>query len=243
MVGLLVSLKTLAFAPHFDFKFARLLLIQSLSMGALLTVYTIYNRLDVFILKAFQGDAAVGIYGFSYKVYENLLLGAGFLANATFPLLSSRVNDKSLFKQAFEKYFAALFSLGLVASVILFLLSPFIVQVLAGGDFNPAIIPMRILAFSLVGAFLGHATGFSLVALNRQVDSIKISVMALVLNAGLNLFFVPLFSYNASAIITLITEIFTFGLGLWFLRTDLKNLNLLSGFRALSPKNLLDSLK
>ncbi len=243
LLGLSVSLHTLRFSLDFDLRFAKHFLIQSLSMGALVTLYSIYNRLDIFILKAYQNDAAVGIYGFSYKIYENLILGAGFLSNATFPLLSNRAGNPSLFKQAFEKFFAALFLLSLIGSLALFLFAPLIVSLLAGSDFIPAVLPIRLLSLSLVGAFLGHSTGFALVALNRQWLGIKLVLLSLILNGALNLLFIPHYSYTAAAINTGLTELFAFSLGLWYLRHDLKGLNLLSGFRALSPKTLFASLK
>ncbi|EKD80323.1 MAG: polysaccharide biosynthesis protein, partial [uncultured bacterium] len=169
----------------FDTQFARYLFTQSLSMGALLTVYTIYNRVDIFILKYFHGDSAVGIYGLSYKVYDSLLLGAGYLANATFPLLSSRTSNLPLFRQAFEKYLATLIVLSLAASISLFLFAPFIIHFLAGPEFAPATTPLRLLALSLFVAYLGHSTGYSLTALGRQITSLKIALLALVINVGL----------------------------------------------------------
>lgn len=243
ILGLLISLSLLRFPFHFDLKFAKYLILQSLSMGALFTLFSIYNRLDIFILKNIQGDTAVGIYGFSYKVYENLILGAGFLANATFPLLSARNQDKKLFQQAFEKYFTALLVLSFIAATVLFISAPLIVKYLAGPDFTQAVTPLRILSLSLIGAFLGHSTGYSLVALNRQVDGLKIAFFSLLLNASLNFILIPRFSYNAAAVNTVLTELFAFAVGFWLLRDTVGKPNIISCFKSMNPKQLLKILK
>lgn len=69
-------------------KILKYLIKEAAPMGALLVVFSIYNRLDSFILQHYQGDIAVGLYGIAYKVHDNLVLGAAFFMNAMYPLIS-----------------------------------------------------------------------------------------------------------------------------------------------------------
>lgn len=243
IAGFILSFRLVKFKLEFDFKYARFLISQSLSMGLLLVLYSVYNRIDVFMLKAFKGDEAVGIYGFSYKIYEFSILGAGLFADATFPLLSLRSTNKVLFKQAFEKYIAILIVLGLFVSVGLYLFTPLIINVLTGNKFIEAIVPLRLLSVFIFVAYLGHATGYSLISLNKQTVSLVISFAALLVNIFLNYLLIPLYSYNASAVITGITEVLVFVSGLVVMLRYLGGLNLKSGFSSLSPRHLLQIIK
>lgn len=242
-VGLFLARRYFTLPLRFDLHFAHRLVRQSLTMGLLLTIFSIYNRLDVFLLERLQGLRAVGIYGLSYKVFENLLVGAAFLANATFPLLSSRSRNLPLFKQAFEKYLATLLVLGLSAALLAYIFAPFIIRIIGGPDFAPAAASLRLLSLALIGAFLAHATGYALVALDQQTLSVKIALVALVFNLSANLIFIPRYSYLASAAITGLTELIIFLLEIFFLTRLLGGLDLLSGLKALSPRSLLQSLK
>ena len=243
VVGLVLLRPLIKLKLSFDPAIAKYLFRQSLAMGALFSLYSLYTRIDILLLERFKGVTAVGIYGLSYKVYENFALGAGFLANATFPLLSARAANPALFKQAFEKYLAGLLTLSLLASSALLIAAPLIVQLLAGPAFAPAVTPLRLLSLALVGSYLGHATGYALIALNRQFDGLKVVFASFILDIGLNLVFIPRYSYIAPAFVTLITELTAFVVGLFFLRRHLAGINLVSGLRALTPARLLQALK
>src|SRR5687767_7473289 len=52
-----------------DLQLALHLLRSTLSMGLLLTIFSIYNRLDILILQHLQGSTSVAFYGLSYKIY------------------------------------------------------------------------------------------------------------------------------------------------------------------------------
>ncbi len=55
-------------------------------------------------------------------------------------------------------------------------------------------------------AYLNHLTGYTLAALGLQRFSLKVALAALAFNLVFNFFFIPYYSYFASAIITVLTE-------------------------------------
>lgn len=181
---------------------------EALPMGALLIVFSIYNRVDIVILEHFQGEEAVGIYSLAYKVHDNLVLGAAFLMNAAFPILSSDFSKRAFgrLREIYQKVFDLLFLAGILVLGTFFVFAPQIVKILAGLEFSDSAIALRILVFATFVAYLNHLTGYSLVAFGKQRVSLLIGVLALLFNVSSNWIFIPLFSWRAAAYITVLTE-------------------------------------
>lgn len=185
------------------------LLKESLPMGTLLILSTAYDRaVDSLIIKHFFDSAQVGFYGLAYKIYSNLVLPAYFLVNTVFPTLSQ--NQKRKFWPVF-KLSGLLLTLGLLLLVPLTIIfSQPIIVLIGSKEFFPSIAVLKILALALIFAYFNHLTGFSLIALDRQIDSLKIGLVAILWNLILNLIFVPQKGIIAAAWITVSTEALVF---------------------------------
>jgi len=177
---------------------------ESLPTGALLLMFTAYDRgVDTFFLKYFWGEAEVGYYGLSYKIYGNLVIPAYFLANSLLPILSKKDSQFSgLFKKGLV--LAGLGSILLVLTAYFF--APLVVGLLGGNQFAASGPLLRILVFSIPFAYLNHILGYSLIALGRQVTSLKIGALGLVWNLALNFIYIPQFAATAAGWITISTE-------------------------------------
>lgn len=185
----------------------RYLLLESLPMGAILVVFTIYNRVDTVILSYFKGQEAVGFYGAAYRVYEVLTLGAAYFANAVLPLISSLAQtDRARLAEVYRKSFVVLLLFGTSVALASYFLAPVGIAVIAGPKFAASVEALRILSLALVVSYFNHLNGYTLIALGKQWFSFAIAVGALFLNVTLNLVFIPLFSFKAAAFITFITE-------------------------------------
>jgi O-antigen/teichoic acid export membrane protein len=177
---------------------------ESLPTGALLLMFTAYDRgVDTFFLKYFWGEAEVGYYGLSYKIYGNLVIPAYFLANSLLPILSKKDSQFiSLFKKGLV--LAGLGSILLVLTAYFF--APLVVGLLGGSQFFASGPLLRILVFSIPFAYLNHILGYSLIALGRQVTSLKIGALGLIWNLILNFIYIPRFAAGAASWITVSTE-------------------------------------
>ena len=201
---------------------------ESLPMGALLVVFSIYNRLDSFLLQYFQGDTAVGLYGLAYKIHDNLVMGAAFFMNALYPIIARSATPPSpLFtkegvsspflkgrsggvngntQRLYSTAFHLLLIVGLVISVTFFLLARPIVLLLGGPEFLESVTIIRILMLATFISYINHLTGYTLAALGWQRISLTIATGVLIVNIILNLIFIPIYSYYASAVITIVSE-------------------------------------
>lgn len=209
--GYLIVRKFIQLKKTIKWKTIAPVLKESIPMGALLLVFSIYNRVDTLILEHFHGSSAVGIYGLSYRVYENLVLGAAYFMNTLLPVFSaaSLQNPKKIYS-LFQKAFDVLVIFGMAIALLFFFFAPFVINLLGGGEFQASIPLLRVLLVALLITYLNHLTGYSLVAFRKQKASLYIAVVALTLNVVLNLMFIPKFSFYAAAWITVATEGFVF---------------------------------
>ena len=232
---------------------------ESAPMGALLVVFSIYNRLDSFILQYYQGDTAVGLYGLAYKIHDNLVVGAAFFMNAMYPLIAksssspfegearacprpdrgrghlNQSTNSSIkpitnyqipitkTQKLFSTSFHLLLIAGLLISTIFFIFAKPVILLLAGPDYLIAVDLLRILMVATFIAYINHLTGYTLAAIGLQKISLLIALIALSVNLALNYLFIPIYSFYASAWITIVTEAIVLSLSLTYL-TQRQNL-------------------
>lgn len=193
----------------FNKQVAKSLLWESFPAGALFLFFNIYDRLDILVLEHFKGLEIVGIYGLPYKIYGNLTMGAAFLMNSLFPVFSeefSKKGDKKTLQNYYQKTFDVIFASGLVVSFVFFALAPIIIFLLGGKNYMESVGLLRILIFANIISYVNHLTGFSLIAFGKQKSSLLIATAALIFNAVTNWVLVPIFSFYASAVLTVATE-------------------------------------
>lgn len=204
-------------------RHTKMLLLESLPMGAILVIFTIYNRIDMVILSVFSGQEAVGLYGAAYRILEVLILGAAYFANAVLPLLSRYAEtDRDKLRLLFRKSYVVLLLLGVGAAVATYVFAPLGIAIIAGPKFAGSVVALRILALVLVVAYFNHLNGYTLIALGKQWYSLAIALVALVVNVSLNLIFIPIYSYRAAAFITFLTEGLIVVLSLVLIKRELR---------------------
>jgi O-antigen/teichoic acid export membrane protein len=132
-MGLLFSTRYVRLNFSFNKEKLGRIMLEAFPLGIYLLVYSVYDRgIDSFIVKSIAGSRAVGVYGLAYKVHGNLILGAAFLMNSLFPLLSSHKANLDSLKKTYEKAFTVLllprcyFNGGLCFS--------FVIRLIAGED-------------------------------------------------------------------------------------------------------------
>lgn len=181
------------------------LLLEAIPMGAILVVFTIYNRIDTVLLSFYQGNTAVGYYGLAYKIFEVLVLGAAYFANSILPIISDlAISNRPRLGEVYRKSFVILLLMGVGVAVLAFLFAPLLPFVFT--KFGPSVIALQILSLALVVSYLNHLNGYTLIALGRQWDSFLIAIAALIVNVTLNFLLIPHFSFVAAAFVTFLTE-------------------------------------
>lgn len=181
---------------------------QSFPLGMTLIVFTVYSRIDTIMIEKFYSVEEVGIYGLSYKIYDNLVLPAAFILNALLSDISKQADqDISKLKKTIKKTFIILLMISALIIVVIFVAAPTIINIIIGRFSAPETYILRVLSFATLFAYLNHLTGYLIVALKLQAKALKIAFIALSINVVLNWYLLPRIGYYISAHVTIFTEL------------------------------------
>jgi len=132
------------------FHFARLLdsvsqgLIRlALTMGALQVIALIGYRIELFVLEAIKGVAAVGVYSIANQTAESIWLISAAMATAiTAPVV--RADEREAVALVKRSLLRSLLYTGAAAGAVA-LAAPFVIPAALGGDFKNAATPLLLL--------------------------------------------------------------------------------------------------
>ena len=94
------------------------------------------------------------------------------------------------------------------------LLANKIILLIFGSQYTPSVVALQILIWSSVIIFLSGAFTILVQTSNKQMVVTQITAVNVVLNVVLNLILIPHFSYIAASVVTVVTELSAFLLGL-----------------------------
>ncbi len=193
-------------------KLLKKLIKESLPMGAILFLYSLYITADKFILKACGFATGVGIYGLAYRIRDVSIQPAAYFMNTLLPIFSSESKNTSFsrFKILYQKAFDVLILMGLGLFLFYSFFSRPIFLLLGGDKFTASSLALRLISFSIFISFLNHLTGYTLISLKKQTTALKINLFTVSLNLLLNLLLIPRFSYFAAIFNLTLTEILNF---------------------------------
>lgn len=172
---------------------------------------SLFFRVDVFIISAVQGDAALGVYDAAYKLINLATVIPAYATLAVFPLMTRRSGDPAALERAGQVTTYTLVTIAWMLVFGLTALSTFAIRVLAGSDYLPeAAFLLRILIWFAPLSFINGVIQYLLVATNEQRRLVPAFVAAVLFNFGANLVLVPLYGARASAALTILTEVVIF---------------------------------
>lgn len=221
LLALVMVVKMTGVDFSLEVGFLKRLIKESLPMGALLAVFSISNRLGVFLLQSIKGEEAVGLYILAHKFHDNLILGAAYLMSAFYPVLSSLSTQEKKgeeIRHLVQKAFDLLIIMAIIMMIVVFFLAPLIINLLGGQEFLAAAKVLRILIWATGIGYLNHLTGYTLVALGQQKAFLKFGLVALVSNFIFNLILIPTYSFLGVSVVTVLTEGLTFVLTFLYLK-------------------------
>jgi O-antigen/teichoic acid export membrane protein len=182
----------------------------ALPLGIATVIGTIYFRADALLLSLLKDSHDVGIYGVAYRFFEMTIPFAAFFLAPVFPLMSAAaasVTGTTEFSQLLQKSLDVMTIAGALVVALALPLAPELVRLVAGDAFADATGPLRILMIGAALAFLASILLFALIALDRQRQVVWLTIVALVVNLGLNLALIPPYGYMAAATIATGTQL------------------------------------
>ncbi len=181
-----------------------LLIKGSLVLGAILLASITASKLDTIILGVYRSSAEVGQYGFSYRIFDVLLVFPVFIMNSLYPRLIKLDSAKA--RTLVRGALAPLGLFGLLLASLAWGISPMLLYIRPELTLSATV--LRVLALFLPLFFLSAPLMWQLIAEKKEIKLLRIYVLAALLNLVLNLIFVPSSGALAAAMVTGATELF-----------------------------------
>lgn len=176
-----------------------------LLLNALLV--NLFFRVDVFIIQAARGDAALGVYDASYKLINLVTIVPAYVTLSIFPALSQRGSDPDALHllQRRATYLLVWIAWGIVTAATA--TAGIAIRLLAGDQYLPeGATLLRILIWFAPLSFVNGVAQYVLVAAGLQRRLVPAFVAAVSFNLAVNLALVPAYGARAAAAATVATE-------------------------------------
>lgn len=167
-----------------------------------------YSKVDVLILNFIKGKEAVGIYSAGYRFLDALMFVVTAYNVSSIPLFSKLAHDKKkdIFINKIRKDIVLVSFIGFSIALGIYFLGPIFLPILYKSTYFESIQVLRIIIFALPLILLTSVFLNSIYALNKAKIIIFIFLFQLIFNIILNWYFIPKYSFFASAYITLLGE-------------------------------------
>lgn len=183
-----------------------------------------YSKIDILLLNKLKGPADVGIYSSAYKFLNALMFIAGAYNISSIPLFSQLAGKNIiLFKNKIKKDVVLLAVIGFSIALSIYFLSPIFLPYVFKGDYIKAIIPLRIIIFSLPLILFTSVALNSLYGLKKEKLIIYVFLFQLIYNFTTNYLLIPKYGFMASSWISLFGELLNTILLFFILKYVLKN--------------------
>jgi len=206
---LLFTSKYIKIRLRFDFKFWKKILKQAYPLAVSAILVLIYFKLDTIFLSVMKTREAVGVYGLSYKILENLIFFPAMIVGLTMPIMSRYIfTDRNKFKSVVQRTLNFLLIAVVPMIVGVVFISDEIIKLLGGGEgFKDSPFVLNILMMALGFIFLGALFSNIIIAANKQKILAQIYFIGMIFNIITNFIFIPRYSYFGAAATTVVTEI------------------------------------
>jgi O-antigen/teichoic acid export membrane protein len=226
--GILAMLATrMFFRPHWesDRRLQRSMLHESFPLMINNLLSALFFKVDVTLLKPLKGDTPVGWYNQAYKWVDALNVIPAYFTFALFPVLSRQAaEDKDAARRSYHLALKLLVMLALPTAVFTTFFARELTTIITFGDprFQPdSTLALQLMIWSIPFGWVNSVTNYVLIALGQQRKLTHAFLAGLGFNVIANLIFIPLYSYKAAAVITILSEIVEGGAFYWYIRKSI----------------------
>lgn len=170
----------------------------------------LYGQTDKMMLKQMLNQNEVGYYSIAQTISNMWVFILAAIIDSIYPtIMHLYQQNKKKFEQKNKQLYAIVFYLSLFASLGILILGGFVIKVLYGNEYLPAVLPLKIITWYTAFSYLGVARNAWIVCENKQKYLKYMYVCAAIINIILNLVFIPILGAVGAALASLITEIST----------------------------------
>lgn len=196
----------------FKWQFRKEIITSLLSMGFLFAlsfvIIQLNYRIDVLLLQRLSTEQEVGYYSLGVSIAEKLWQ----LPLAIGVVLMSRTanaDDQEAINRTTARLARVSLIIGLGASVLMFIVSPWILPAIWGEEFRPSVMTIQYILPGILFISVYRVMNSRLSGIGRPEVSIYVFLPALILNILLNLWWIP--SYGAMGAVMATNASYTLG--------------------------------
>lgn len=174
---------------------------------------TIYVNSDITLIGIFRTDTEVGMYSVAAKIYNILKQVLNAVIVVVIPRVAYYLGNKNQekYQHLLNMTLRTLLCLTLPVIAGIFVLAEEIVFLAGGGEYFPAVTPLRILCgalgFSVLACFFSNAV---LIVHKMEAAALKATAASAAVNIALNLYFIPRYGITGAAVTTAAAEFCVF---------------------------------
>lgn len=162
-------------------------------------------KFDQVMIKSFLDETAVGIYASAVRISELWYFIPNIVIASVFPaILNAQKTNFESYKNRLKKMFIFLFSIGLIISIVVSFLAPYIISLIFGEKYLEAVPILQIYTWSSIGLFLMLGINKYFLSQEKYKSIFIFSLIAVLLNILLNIIMIPTVGLTGAAWATLI---------------------------------------
>ena len=171
--------------------------------------YLIYFQSDIVLIKYIIGDHEAGTYNVAFTIMVAIYMFPGVLYQKfLLPKIHRWANhDKEKFYEVYYKGNIIMLILGLIAMILVWLLSDLSIPFLFGYEYKNAVPILNILAVSSPIIFVAFSAGATLVTQEHMKRKVKYMGIVALVNLSLNLLIIPFYGALGAAITTVLSNL------------------------------------
>lgn len=199
-------------APKLSFSFQHGIDILKQSYQFILSgiMVLIYNHMDRIMLKQMLNETVVGQYSAAMNISLMWMFLLEAIASSAEPvIITAKKKDEALYLKQLKRLYAAIIWIGFFVAGGIFICSKWIIRIMYGKAYLPAVPILKITVWHTIFAMLGSTRGIWIVCENKAKYVKYILGVGAVLNLILNYLLIPVWGASGAAIATLTTQFIT----------------------------------
>lgn len=189
---------------------------------------SIYGSTDKLMLKQMMDETEVGFYSTAVTVCGLWCFILAAINDSMYPvILEAFESDIKLFERKCRQLYAIVFYTSVGVSILYTMFAKYIILILYGEAYLPAITPMRIVTWYIAFSYLGDARNVWVISYDCQKYLKYLYIGSAITNVVMNYFLIPLFGASGAALASVVTQISTIMIFPLFIRKMRPNVKLM----------------
>lgn len=203
---------------------------------------TIFAQTDKIMIKMMLDESSTGYYGAAVACAGMTSFVFTAIIDSFRPaIFEGQKESKRIFKHRLTMLYSIVIYLSLAQSVVMTLFSRWIIFILYGTAYNPAISALQIIVWYTTFSYMGSVRNIWILANDKQKYLWQINMSGAIANVIINVLLIPRMGINGAAVASLITQFFTNVVVGYIIKPIRGNNKIIE--EALNPKYLLDAAK